>query len=407
MRLKVALAMPYCKDITMSLINRAFNPPKRSFFLFGPRGTGKSTWMKTIYPNALYIDLLTPAVLQSYLANPGRLAELIKDYPEKKVIIIDEVQKAPSLLPIVHQEIEKKQDIQFILTGSSARKLKRSSADLLGGRALKRELHPFMASELGERFNLEDALQKGLLPLVTGQSDAKDILHAYISLYLHEEIQMEGLVRNIENFSRFLEVISFSHSNILNVSNIARECSVKRKTVENYIIILEELLLAYQIPIFSKRSQRALSAHSKFYLFDSGVFSTLRPRGPLDRIDEINGASLEGLIAAQLRAWNDYSSEKHTISFWRTRSGVEVDFIIYGPKGFWAIEVKNSKTIAQEDIKALNTFSQDYPEAQLILLYRGNECIRRGNVLCLPCELFLKQLIPNQCLLTESTLNDI
>ena len=383
----------------MSLINRFFNPPERSFFLFGPRGTGKSTWMKSRYPDALYIDLLTPAILQSYLAQPGRLIDLIRDNPEKKQIIIDEVQQAPSLLSIVHQEIEKKQGIQFILTGSSARKLKRTSADLLGGRALKRELHPFMAAELGELFHLETALQQGLLPLVTGQKDAADILHGYISLYLHEEVQMEGLVRNIENFSRFLEVISFSHAGLLNVANIARDCMVKRKTVENYIAILEELLLAYQIPIFSKRAKRELSAHPKFYLFDSGVYYALRPRGPLDRIDEINGASLEGLIAAHLRAWNDYSTEKHGIHFWRTRSGVEVDFIVYGPQGFWAIEVKNSKRVTQEDIKGLNTFLIDYPEAQAILLYRGTEVFRRGKVLCIPCALFLQQLIPDNQLI--------
>ncbi len=380
----------------MPLINRLFIPPERSFFLFGPRGTGKSTWMKKSYPDALYIDLLTPAVLQSYLAKPSRLVELIEDYPEKKVVIIDEVQKAPTLLSIVHQQIEKKQGIQFILTGSSARKLKRNSADLLGGRALKRELHPFMAAELGELFNLETALTQGLLPLVTGQSDAMDILHGYISLYLHEEVQMEGLVRNIENFSRFLEVISFSHASLLNVANIARDCMVKRKTVENYINILEELLLAYQIPIFSKRAKRELSSHPKFYLFDNGVYYALRPRGPLDRIDEMNGASLEGLICAHLRAWNDYSTEKHSIYFWRTRSGVEVDFIVYGPQGFWAIEVKNAKHVSQEDQKGLNAFLVDYPEAQAILLYRGTETFRRGKVLCMPCEVFLRQLMPNQ-----------
>lgn len=385
----------------MSLINRFFSPPERSFFLFGPRGTGKSTWIKNIFKNSLYIDLLEPRVLQAYLAEPARLHGLIKDYPDKKIIVIDEVQKAPSLLSIVHQEIEKKQNIQFILTGSSARKLKRVSADLLGGRALKRELHPFMAAEMGTNFSLEHALQYGTLPLVFNQKDSADMLHGYISLYLHEEIQMEGAVRNIENFSRFLETISFSHGQILNTANIARECAVKRKTVENYINILEELLLAYQIPIFTKRAQRELSAHPKFYLFDSGVFNALRPRGPLDRVDEINGASLEGLIAAHLRAWNDYSSEKHSISFWRTRSGVEVDFIVYGPKGFWAIEVKNAKAITTADVRALNAFAEDYPEAQLILLYRGSELIRRGKVLCVPCELFLRTLIPNEKIFSE------
>src|SRR5262249_8454868 len=155
------------------------------------------------------------------------------------------------------------------------------------------------------------------------------------------------------------EVVTFSHASLLNTTNIARECEVKRKTVENYLSILEELLLAYQLPVFTKRAQREVVARPKFYLFDTGVFYALRPKGMLDRSEEIEGAALEGLVAQHLRAWNDYSTEKHSISFWRTRSGVEVDFIVYGPKGFWAIEVKNSKRIYPEDLKSLITFQKD------------------------------------------------
>jgi predicted AAA+ superfamily ATPase len=396
MRPKVALALPFCMRSPMSLINRFFQPPEnQSFFLFGPRGTGKSTWMKEKYPSALYVDLLIPGVLQSYLAYPERFVELINDHPDNKTIIIDEVQKAPSLLSLVHQQIEKKRGLQFILTGSSARKLKRSGADLLGGRALKCVLHPFMAAELGDLFDLEKALLLGTLPLVTGKSNASEILQSYISLYLHEEIQMEGLTRNIEHFARFLEDISFSHANQLNIANVARECSVKRKTVENYINILEELLLAFQIPVFTKRAHRELAAHPKFYLFDSGVFSSLRPRGIFDRPDEISGASLEGLVAMHLQAWSDYSKEKYSIHFWRTRSGVEVDFVVYGPECFCAIEVKNTNHVTNDDVKALNSFLIDYPEAKAILLYRGKECFRRGKIICMPCEKFLKNLLPN------------
>ncbi|MCW5589584.1 MAG: DUF4143 domain-containing protein [Legionellales bacterium] len=224
-------------------------------------------------------------------------------------------------------------------------------------------------------------------------------MQGYIHLYLREEIQAEGLVRNLESFSRFLEAISFSHGSLLNVTNIARECEVKRKTVENYINILEELLLAFQISVFSKRAQRALSAHPKFYLFDSGVFQTLRPRGPFDKVDEVEGMALEGLVAQHLRAWNDYSSEKHTIYFWRTRSGVEVDFVVYGPKGLWAIEVKNSQRVHPADTNSLEIFLTDYPEAKAVLLYRGNEYIQQKNVLCMPCEKFLNQLRPNEVLI--------
>lgn len=283
-------------------------------------------------------------------------------------------------------------------TGSSSRKLKQAGGDLLAGRALQRQLHPFMAAELGEHFSLEKALQVGTLPVLLDVPNQRDALQAYVGLYLKEEIQAEGLVRNLESFSRFLEIISFSHASLLNVTNIARECEVKRKTVENYIEILEELLLAYKLPIFSKRVQRELSTHPKIYLFDAGVFRTLRPRGPLDRVEDIEGVALEGLVAQHLRAWNDYSAEKHDIGFWRTRSGLEVDFVVYGPKDFWALEVKNATKIYPVDTKPLEAFLVDYPMATAILLYRGTERLWQKGVLCLPCDEFLLALKPNELL---------
>ncbi|EKE01835.1 MAG: hypothetical protein ACD_21C00038G0001 [uncultured bacterium] len=380
----------------MATIKRVFQDQPRSFFLFGPRGVGKSTWMREQYQGALWIDLLDPQTLRNFVAKPERLFDLIDANPSQSIVVIDEVQKVPTLLSVVHSLIEKKRGIKFILSGSSARKLKRTSADLLGGRALKCSLHPFIASELGKDFSLETALRYGMLPLVHKQEDPQKILHAYISLYLHEEIQAEGLVRNIEYFARFLETISFSHGSLLNATNIARECEVKRKTVENYIDILEELLLCYQLPVFTKKAKRQLISHKKFYLFDSGVFATLRPKGVLDRPEEVAGVALEGLVAQHLQAWNDYSNPKHQVAFWRTRTDLEVDFIVYGSLGFWAIEVKNTKHIRPEDLRGLKAFLDDYPMAKAILLYRGTERIMCDNILCIPCENFLVNLKPNQ-----------
>jgi predicted AAA+ superfamily ATPase len=381
----------------MHYIERFFTEPNRSYFLFGPRGVGKSTLMESRHKDSLRIDLLKPHVLRPFLARPERLYDMTEGLEEKS-IIIDEIQKAPSLLSVVHSLIEEKRGLKFILTGSSARKLKRTGADLLGGRASRAFLHPFIAAELGSKFSLERALKYGLLPLIQEESNLEEALHGYINLYLQEEIQAEGLVRNIESFARFLEVITFSHAAVVNVANIARECEIKRKTVENYIQILEDLLLGFQLPVFTKRAQRELSAHPKFYLFDAGVYQTLRPRGPLDTQDEVNGAGLEGLIAQHLRAWNDYSLEKHFLGFWRTRSGLEVDFIVYGPEEFWAIEVKHAKQVSTQDVKGLEAFREDYPNVKSLLIYRGTEILNIKNVQCIPCELFLKQLIPNNTL---------
>ena len=201
---------------------------------------------------------------------------------------------------------------------------------------------------------------------------------------------MEGLVRNIGNFSRFLEAISFSHGSVLSVSAVARECEVERKTVEGYIDILADLLLCFRVPVFSKRAKRHLSTHPKFYFFDAGVFRSLRPSGPLDRPEEIHGSALEGLVAQHLRAWNAYGGEHYTLFFWRTKSGKEVDFVLYGPEGFWAIEVKNTRTIRPSDLSSLCAFKQDYPEAEVCLLYRGMSGSRYREYTVCPAANFCK-----------------
>jgi len=348
----------------------------------------------------LRIDLLDPAAFRNYSSHPEHLRELIDGSPKKKTIIIDEVQKIPALLDIVHSLIEEKRGLQFILTGSSARKLKRTGVDLLAGRAVMRTLHPFIAAELDKLFSLKKALQIGTLPLVMAAPESEDVLKTYAALYLKEEVQMEGLVRNIGNFSRFLETISFSHASVLNIANVSRESQIERKTAQSYVDITKDLLLSFDIPVFTKRAKRKLSSHSKFYFFDAGIFRSLRPKGHLDRPGEIEGAVLEGLVAQHLRAWIAYCSNDISLYFWRTRSGLEVDFIIYGAKEFTAIEVKNTYKIRPEDLKALRAFKQEYPKAQALFLYRGLERLKKQDILCLPIEEFLMNLRPGKSIVS-------
>ena len=238
-------------------------------FIFGPRGTGKSTWIKQNYQNAYIIDLLDEVTFRQYSAHPEYIKQVIYANSSVKYFVIDEVQKIPKLLDSIHQLIEVKVQQQFIITGSSARKLRREGINLLAGRVLLTHFHPFMASELGTHFYLNDALRYGTIPLVVEANNPRQTLDTYISLYLKEEVHAEGLVRNIGSFSRFLETISFSHGSILNLNNIARECQASRKMVENYVSILEDLLLAYKLPVFTKRAKREPVSHPKFYLFDA------------------------------------------------------------------------------------------------------------------------------------------
>lgn len=385
----------------MKEIARVFSPPNGSYFLFGPRGTGKSTWLKNRYPDCDYIDLLLPDTFRTYAVNPEMLKKRLDAKTDVSTVIIDEIQKVPELLSVVHAIIEERREIQFVLTGSSARKLKRAGVDLLAGRAIRRAMDPFMAVELGDQFNLEKALRLGMLPVVWGSKDPEEVLDAYVSLYIQEEVQFEGLVRDFTSFSRFLSVIAFSHANMLNTTNISKECEVKRPTVENYLTILQDLLLASLIPVFTKRAQRQLVAHPKFYLFDAGVFRALRATSKVDTVHEINGWALEGLVLQHLKAWCDYSKGKYQIAYWRTKAGLEVDFIVYGEDGFWAIEVKNSTKVFSKDVRGLLHFQEDYPECKTVLLYRGTEPFIENGVLCMPCEQFLRQITPNQPLLQE------
>lgn len=387
----------------MSYIPRFIEPPKESYFLLGPRGTGKSTWLKYKYPKAIRLDLLMPEEERKFNAMPEKLREIALAIPKRGVLVIDEIQRASGLLPVIHSLIEEKIEIQFIMTGSSARKLRRAVGNLLGGRALMKHMPPFFASELKKGFSLEKALQIGLVPMIVEALDPIAKLRNYVGVYLKEEVQAEGLVRQIGDFARFLEIASFSQGNLWNSTQLAREAQIKRTTVDNYLLILQDLLLAFCLPVFTRRAQRALITHPKFYYFDVGIFRSLRPRGPLDSEAEIEGIALESLVAQHLYSWVQAQSENHQFCFWRTRTGLEVDFIIYGPSGFWAFEVKRSAQLSPKDIHGLRSFQEEYPEAKCAVLYGGSIRIVYQNFECIPIQEFLLQIHPQKALMSSDT----
>jgi predicted AAA+ superfamily ATPase len=259
-------------------------------------------------------------------------------------------------------------------------------------------MHPFTAGELGNLFSLDKALQTGLIPVVERSPEPSKTLSAYVDIYLREEIMAEGLVRNLGTFARFLEVISFSHGSVLNVSNLARECQSGRGIITGYLEILEDLLLGYRLEVFTRRAKRKTASHPKFYFFDNGLYRRLRQRGPLDIETEITGPALEGLVGQHLRAFIDFTFPDARLYYWRSMAGNEVDFVLYGGKQFNAIEVKNTKVVRPKDYNGLASFGDDYPEASLILLYRGNIVMKHKNIFVIPVELFLRN--PGQYLIS-------
>lgn len=365
-------------------------PSERSFFLFGPRGTGKSTLLRQALPKSFLIDLLDLGVYGELLAHPERLEALA--LPSKASwVVIDEIQRLPALLDEVHRLIEKKR-FRFALTGSSSRKLRRGGVNLLAGRARTLAMHPLTALELGKQFDLAHSLRFGQLPTVYVESDPKAYLASYVGTYLREEVQAEALTRNLEAFSRFLVAASFSQASILSIATVARDLGLVRKTVEGYFDLLDDLLLSVRIPVFSRRAKRAMTTHRKFFFFDAGVYRTLRPKGPLDAAEDIDGPALETLVLQELRALNDNWGLGYDIFYWHTREHKEVDFVLYGERGLVAFEVKRSSTFRARDLEPLRLFAGDYPMARCFLLYGGKESYEVDGIRVLPVAIALPQL---------------
>jgi predicted AAA+ superfamily ATPase len=366
------------------------SPANKSFFLFGPRGTGKTTWVKATFPASIYIDLLEARLFNDLLANPQRLENLIPaNY--KDWVIIDEVQRIPDILNEVHRLIEKS-GFKFVLTGSSARKLRRAGPNLLAGRALTYSLYPLTAIELGEDFDPEFSLKYGHLPSAVKESHPQKYLDSYVKTYLEEEVKYEGLTRNLSSFSRFLEAASFSQGSVLNITKVAQECAVQRKVVENYFTILEDLLIGYRLPVFTKKATRRLTAHPKFYFFDVGVYRTIRPMGPLDLPEEAEGAAFETLLFQELMAVNHYLDLGYSLYYWRTSNNYEVDFVLYGKKGIKAFEVKRTDRISGSMFTGLNSFIRDYPTANAYFIYGGDRYMREHGIEIIPFTHALKNL---------------
>jgi len=383
------------------LIPRLLQRPDRSFFLFGPRGTGKSTWLERVLPDALRLDLLDASLFLELSRDPHRLEALVGSRRAGAWVVLDEIQKIPALLDEVHRLMESRR-WRFALCGSSARKMRRGGANLLASRALTLAMEGFSAAELGHEFDLDSALNWGLLPFVRNEPDAAtDILAAYVNTYLKEELQAEGLIRNVPPFVRFLAVAGQINGQVVNAQNIAREAAVARSTVDTYFAILTDTLVGHVLPAWRPGLKVREAAQPKFYWFDPGVARAAAGllRDPVDRLWQ--GGALETLMFHELRIYNEVSRKHRPLSHYRTPAGVEVDFIIEtarrrpgSPCRVVAIEVKRAERwdrMWDKPMRALAATS-DVKVERMIAVYCGPRAYRFDEIQVLSMADFIKAL---------------
>ncbi len=373
------------------ILNRIIAIPELeqdSVFLWGARQTGKSTLLKSIYPEAHYYDLLLPDVYSRLQRRPELLIQELEHLGHSKLVIIDEVQMLPNLLNAVHWLIVNR-DIRFLLCGSSARKLKRLGANMLGGRAVRRQLFPLVSREIPD-FDVVKAVNNGMLPRHYLIKDPWNRLEGYIGNYLQQEIEAEALSRNLSTFSRFLEVAALTDGEMVNYNSIATDCGASANTVKAYFDILQETMIGYMIPAFRNVQKRRLIKAPKFYFFDIGIVNYLCNRRKLEPGSTDFGHGFEHLIVQELMAYLSYTHSRKSLSYWRTTSGYEVD-IIYGDAEV-AIEVKSSTEVQSRHLKGLKAFSEEYPAARTVIVSLDTAYRKMGQVEVWPVTQFLNAL---------------
>lgn len=373
---------------------RGLVAPKTAFFLFGPRGTGKSTWLRRSYPDALTINLLPPASALRYERNPEAFRAEILSAARDRWIVVDEVQRVPALLDEVHFLMEEKGYRKFALTGSSARKIKKGAANLLAGRAVTRQLFPLNSAETGYSTAPAQLLRYGALPLsVTAPNhDAReDFLRAYVSTYLTEEIKAESLVRRLGSFSRFLEVAALAAGQRTNVSNIARDAAVSRETARGYFDVLIDTLIGSWLPAYRPRAKVKEVAQPKFYWFDSGVLHAAAGGFDQPFPSDWNGVLLEHLILHELRSHIHYAGIKGSLGYWATPSGSEVDFLWWHGTKMVAIEVKHAREFRPAHRKGIAALTAAM-RADSYVLYMGDREMQVDGTSVMPVSTFVKRL---------------
>ena len=335
-----------------------------TFFLWGPRQSGKSTLLRKYFPDEFWIDLLLPDVYRRYLTNPEQLIEEVR-LKKIEFAVIDEIQKLPQLLDVVHWLIEN-EGVNFALCGSSARKVKRGHANLLGGRGVRHELYGLSAREISENLDFLKLLNQGYTAPIYQSEKPKSLLNSYIANYLKEEIAAEGLVRNLPNFSEFLNIAALSDSEVLNYSTIARDIGIASSTVKGYFEIVSDTLLGRFLPAYRNRPKRRISHAPKFYFFDVGVVNFLAKRGELQVGSELMGKAFENWVFHEMNCYNSYNERFADFSYWRLSSGAEVDFIVNHID--CAIESKASEKIKSQHLKGLRELRKDHPEVQKMII---------------------------------------